>query len=78
MLYHNNTNKAIISIKNRLIKENDYKNYLYQNNYNNDEYDFFAYTFIDDSTKNLDILIKIINETELIKKYIDNKISIKK
>jgi hypothetical protein len=61
-----NINIVIESLKNRMIKEEIYKNL------NKDEYSSLAYKFINNSDKNMDTFINLLNNLELINKYMDN------
>jgi len=72
-----NIDKAVLSLQKRVKKEIEYNQYLESNNYNKNQYNLLAYTFINDSNKNIDSLFLKINNCELIKKYIDEKFCIK-
>ena len=60
-----NIDIVIESLNNRMIKEEKYKKL------NKDEYSLFAYKFINDSDKDINILINIINNIDLVRTYMD-------
>lgn len=60
-----NIDVAINSLKDRMLKEKKYKSL------NKPEYDLLAYTFINYNNKDINQLINIINNTELVRKYMD-------
>ena len=78
MLYYNNSKRnsssfskynielAIKSIKDRIIKEDFYKSL------NRNEYEALAYTFINDSYKNMDKFVQLIEKIDFIRKHMDN------
>jgi hypothetical protein len=67
-----NIEYAIESLNKRMIKENIYKSL------NKFEYNTLAYKYINDSDKDINDFIKIINTLEIIKKYIENDLDLVK